>query len=87
LFTIIIIGIIGMCMNSFSGKSGTSYTAIITAVITYALVIFLFVIFQKIYMIAYLKGNGIQITEDQFSEMFSEYTRMANELGIKNYLL
>jgi Zn-dependent protease with chaperone function len=83
LFTILIIFIVGVWIKSFSGKSDTSYTAIITAVITYAIIIFLFVIFQKIYMVAYLKGNGIQISEDQFPEIYSEYMRMANELGMK----
>jgi Zn-dependent protease with chaperone function len=82
-FTIIIFCIVGVWIKSFSGKSDTSYTAIITLVITYAVMIFIFVIFQKIYMVAYLKGNGIQISEDQFPEIYSEYLKMANELGMK----
>jgi len=55
-------------------------------VITYAIyfgIIALFVLFQKIMLIGYMKGNGICISEYQFPEVYKEYKDMLEQLGIQ----
>ncbi len=50
---------------------------------TYAVMIWLFIVFQKVFLVAYLKGDGVEVTERQFGAFHAEYARMAGELGIK----
>jgi len=39
--------------------------------------------FQKIFLVAYMKGNGICVSENQFPEVYSEYCLMGEKLHIK----
>ena len=51
--------------------------------VLYLLIIILFILFQKIYLIAHMKGNGINVSQNQFREVYDLYITMCNELGVK----
>jgi len=65
--------------------STNSVTAIssLTVFIVYAAMIWALILFQKIYLIAYMKGNGIAVTERQFPEAFAAYRDMGKALGLR----
>ena len=81
-FTIVvlagIIGLIGSITNSV-----VSSVATISIFIIYALIIALFFLFQKIYLIGYMKANGIEIKNNQFPEVYAEYQKMTQDAQIK----
>jgi Zn-dependent protease with chaperone function len=81
-FTVVVLaGIIGL-IGSMSGSAISSVTTI-TVFIIYALIIVLLVLFQKIYLIGYMKANGIEITNNQFPEVYAEYLKMTQDAQIK----
>ena len=49
-------------------------------------VIFTIIIFLKLFLIGFLKGNGIEVNNVQFPEVFAAYKEMVEKLGIKNHL-
>jgi len=73
--------IINLCTSL--GSNGLFDGAMMSIMITYAVFIALFIAFQKIFIIAYMKGDGIAVSERQFSEVYSRYLAMAAKLGIK----
>jgi Zn-dependent protease with chaperone function len=62
------------------GELGGATTIIM---VFYAAFIALFFAFQKILIVAYLKGDGIAVSERQFPEVHARYLAMAAKLGIK----
>jgi Zn-dependent protease with chaperone function len=56
--------------------------ALVATIIVYLVVIALFVWFQKVYLVAYLKGNGIPVTARQFPELHAAYLSMCGRLGL-----
>ncbi len=66
----------------FSSSISTSLITLYTMIV-YAMVIVLFLFFQKVYLVAFMKGNGVNISEKQFSEVYSIYTDMCNVLKLK----
>lgn len=83
LFTIIILlGIIKSVGSFFSTNVEITMTYLLVFII-YAGFIWLLILFQKIFLVGYLKGNGIEVTQDQFSEIYTVYTEMIISLGIK----
>jgi len=65
------------------GSSGELGGATAAVVIFYAAFIAAFVAFQKIFIVAYMKGDGIAVSERQFPEVYARYLAMAAKLGIK----
>ncbi len=71
---------------AFIGALSTAGSALASSLIlfgTYAVMIWLFIAFQKVFLVAYLKGDGVEVTERQFGDFYAEYVRMAGVLGIK----
>ncbi|MDR2921843.1 MAG: M48 family metallopeptidase [Treponema sp.] len=85
LFAIKIIAtvVIILCIVLFLSKAKLEHLASISAVIIYILIILLYFWFYKVYLVAYMKGNGICISETQFSNIFELYCDMARNLEIK----
>ncbi|MCR4627134.1 MAG: M48 family metallopeptidase [Treponema sp.] len=52
-------------------------------ILIYVYFIFVYLFFRKIFIVGYLKGNGVEITSDQFPEIYQIYVEMAKELGMK----
>lgn len=82
IFTIVVLIAAIACIDYF-GKSPVTMATSVTVFIVYAVMLWLFIMFQKIYLVAYMKGNGIAITERQFPEVFEAYKKMGDELGLK----
>ena len=82
-FTLLVILALAATFSSLSKISTGSLVPAIQLIIIYAVFIWLFIVFQKIFLIAYLKGNGIEICEEQFSEFYANYQIMADKLNIK----
>jgi Zn-dependent protease with chaperone function len=64
-------------------SAGSSAGSALVLFGTYAVMIWLFVVFQKVFLVAYLKGDGVEVTERQFGDFYAEYARMAETLGVK----
>lgn len=58
--------------------------AFVGTVITYVVLILLYLWFYKIYLVAHMKGNGICVSQKQFPDIFELYCNMARDLNIKN---
>lgn len=82
-FTVaVLLGIIKSLVKLFSGDTQIIMASIMVFVM-YVIIIWLFIIFQKIFLIGYMKGNGVEITQDQFPEIFQVYKEMIQSLNIK----
>ncbi|HET7838868.1 MAG TPA: M48 family metallopeptidase [Rectinemataceae bacterium] len=82
-FSIVVVGL-GVAMVTALGKTGGSSSAAMAWVfVFYGLMILGFFWFQKVYLVAYLKGNGVCVSERQFPEVFAAYKAMAESLGLK----
>ena len=79
---IVLFGIINGLGSLFYLNLETTITYILVFSV-YAVLIWLLIIFQKIFLIGYLKGNGIEVSQDQFSEIYAVYTEMIASLGLK----
>jgi Zn-dependent protease with chaperone function len=77
----IILGIIVVPPKLFGGFNEQS--AVVYAIIVYIPLILLYLWFYKVYLVAYMKGNGICVSETQFSNIFEIYCDMARKLGLK----
>jgi Zn-dependent protease with chaperone function len=66
----------------FAGDIKETITASMVVII-YSVLIWLFVMFQKVFLVGYLKGNGIEITQNQFPEIYQCYYEMGQSLRIK----
>lgn len=84
IFTVVVLGAI-LALVSSLGELGSMLTGAATMGIflLYAGMLALFVLVQKIFLIGYLKGNGVQITEGQFPEVYAEYRTMAEAMGVR----
>jgi len=49
----------------------------------YAVFIWLFFFFQKVFLVAYMKGNGVCVSARQFPEIYAAYQEMAAKLNLK----
>ena len=78
----IMIGLVALLSTLFSHRDITTISTY-SIFITYAVVIWGWLFFQKVYLVAHLKGSGIEITNRQFPEIHEVYTRMIMELSIK----
>jgi Zn-dependent protease with chaperone function len=62
---------------------GFEYTVTVYTIIVYIILILLYLWFFKVYLVAYMKGNGICVSETQFHDIFEIYCDMAKNLGLK----
>jgi Zn-dependent protease with chaperone function len=77
----IILGIIFALLKLSDGFN--EYLATIYVIPIYILLILLYIWFSKVYLVAYMKGNGICVSETQFHNIFEIYCDMAKNLGLK----
>ena len=78
---LVLLGIVKAFLALSSSNTGVVATYI-SVFALYAIVIWLFVIFQKILLVGYLKGNGVEVNQDQFPEIFEVYREMNSNLQI-----
>lgn len=79
---VILVWFISLLAKFLSSMSSLALPTLLTFII-YFLMIVLFIFFQKILLVAYMKGNGICVSENQFPEVYKEYKVMVEKLGIK----
>ena len=73
----IVLGVKGL----FSLKENA--VATIVPLLIYVIFIALYVFLRKIFIVGYLKGNGVEITEEQFPEIYQIYQEMGKSLEMK----
>ncbi len=73
--------LIGICASL--GEEGPLAGATAGVIAVYAACIALFLFFQKIFIVAFLKGDGICVSEAQFPDVYRRYAGMAEKLGLK----
>ena len=78
-FTIVVL----LALISLFSKPNLAMVTSLTVIIVYTIMIVMFVVFQKMYLIAHLKGNGIEISEEQFPEVYEKYKEMGQKLSLK----
>ena len=84
LFWIKIIATIGVMLGLvFSIFMFKEHVVTLITFAVYAILILLYFWFYKIYLVAYLKGNGICVSEIQFKDIFEIYCDLANQLELK----
>jgi Zn-dependent protease with chaperone function len=85
LFAIKIIAtlVVILCVVLLLSKATSRHLASISAVFIYILLILLYFWFYKVYLVAYMKGDGICISEKQFPSIYELYCDMAKKLEIK----
>ena len=49
----------------------------------YAILMSLFFLFSHAATVAYVRGNGIQVTEEQFSDLYQLVTQISKQIGLK----
>lgn len=82
-FTLVVAAGLGLGASAlFSADLGPMVATIATFAV-YALVLALFFWFQKVILVGHMKGNGVCVSERQFPEVYAEYRRMGEELGLK----
>jgi Zn-dependent protease with chaperone function len=82
-FTLVILVCFIPIISLLTTKNESSTMAMITTIATYILIIVLFILFQKIYLIGYMKGNCIEISSNQFDDIYQGYKKMTQDVGIK----
>lgn len=83
IITPVIIGIVVFYFSSLFQIYNPALVSSIIVFVFYAVFIWGFLFFQKIYLVAYLKGNGVEISERQFPEMYEQYKNMVADLQVK----
>ena len=82
-FTILIwISIIAYFIRVFGNQPDHSIVTV-TTILVYVGIILLYVWFYKVYLVAYMKGNGICVSEEQFADIHAIYCDIARQLNIK----
>lgn len=88
IFTILLLIWVGRTIHYFSYFAYLSAydegsMVAITIISLYILILLAILFFHKVYLTAYMKGNGICISESQFPKIYKEYVEMAGKLNIK----
>ncbi len=81
--TLLVLAGLAALVSLLSDGGGVSGLTTLVTFGIYVVLLWLFVMFQKIYLVGYMKGNGIAVTERQFPEVHAAYAEMGRELGIK----
>jgi Zn-dependent protease with chaperone function len=80
---VITIGILLALIFGLPKYLGLKHTVTLYTILVYIIVILLYLWFFKVYLVAYMKGNGICVSEAQFHDIFEIYCDMAKALGLK----
>jgi Zn-dependent protease with chaperone function len=88
LFAIKIIATIGILLGITAGvvalaEENSQHLASVYPIIIYILLILFYLWIYRVYLVAYLKGNGICVCETQFGDVFAIYCDIAKNLGLK----
>lgn len=67
----------------FDLLSQIDFSRLFVVIFPYVFFIWLFIVFQKIFLIGYLKGNGVEISEEQFSDVYVNYVEMGKKLKLR----
>ena len=82
-FTILVLFFVIFGADSLFRSSQVAMLSTVLIFAIYILIIWLFIAFQKMYMVAFIKGNGVAISERQFPDIYAAYTEMAQKIGLK----
>jgi len=82
-FTVVVLYAAYALLKGLFGQSTETSLPTVVVFIVYAVIIWLYIIINKVFIVAYMKGNGISVSEKQFKEFYAVYRDMATELGIK----
>lgn len=82
-FTFAILIWIAYALKNLASLGIEAIASSLTIIVVYALFIWLFLVFQKIFLIGHLKGNGVEISETQFADVHRRYLAMAGTMGVK----
>ncbi len=82
-FTPIIWLMIFACIAGAVKGSQTSGTAAVVPILIYVVAIILYFYISKVFMVGYLKGNGVEVNKGQFPEFYEFYENMARDLDLK----
>ncbi|HUX39664.1 MAG TPA: M48 family metallopeptidase [Rectinemataceae bacterium] len=83
LFTVVVLVLAVLGLASVLRGNEVAAISTLAVFIVYLLLIWLFIVFQKIYLVAHMKGNGVAISERQFPQVHEAYREMAARLGLK----
>ncbi len=83
LFTVVVLALAILGLASLLRGNEVAAISTLSVFIVYLLLIWIFIVFQKIYLVAHMKGNGVAITERQFPQVHEAYGEMAARLGLK----
>lgn len=83
IFSLLVLFWVIQAIKMISGLGTEAITTSVTIFLIYGIFIWIFVFFQKIILIGHLKGNGIEVSQKQFSDVYYKYTKMAENLQIK----
>jgi Zn-dependent protease with chaperone function len=81
--TIVVLGLLILLVAALAREESGTLAPTLSVFVIYILIFWLLIFFQKVYLIAVVKGNGIAITERQFPEVHALYCAMGEELGLK----
>ena len=81
---VIFTAIIALAVLAFIGSNPIAGGTAVTVFVLYAAMIALAIFFQKIFLVAYMKGDGVLVSERQFPEVYRRYAAMAEKLGLRN---
>jgi Zn-dependent protease with chaperone function len=79
---LVLVGIV-LAIAGLGASARSMGAATVTTLLVYLAILVLFFLFQKIYLVGYLKGNGIAVSKAQFPEVFELYLQMGADLGLK----
>ena len=82
-FSVIELMVVAALFSALGSAGIGTVGATMAILVLYAALIVLFFLFQKIYLIGYLKGDGVAVSERQFPEVYALYKAMGAELGLK----
>lgn len=74
------IGVISSVSEGFNQRD--SFVTIFV-ILMYVGFYLLYIFFKKVYLIAYMKGQGICVSNAQFPEVYAMYVEIAHNLGLK----
>ncbi len=64
-------------------EMGVAVISSVSIVVVYIAIIAAFVFMQKIFIVAYMKGDGVLVSETQFPAAYARYCAMAERIGLK----
>lgn len=78
-----VVGLLAWFVSASIGDFQTQNLIYLSTFGMYLLIILAFLFFQKVYLVAYMKGNGVRVSARQFPEAYERYAAMCRELGLR----